>query len=175
MNILDLLLGGFLLYGLVRGVWNGFFVELASLLSLIVGIYVAIKFSFLTQSIIEDHVSWSPKTTQIVAFALTFILVVVGITLLARVFTKITNFASLGLINKVAGGFFGLLKTLLLLSVLLHFFHKINSRKTFVEKETMVESAIYYPTLHISGMIYPAIENWFEGFKSETNPDSETE
>lgn len=175
MNTLDLLLGGFLLYGIIRGVWNGFFVELASFLSLIVGIYVAIKFSFLTQSLIEEHVSWSPKTTQIAAFALTFIAVVVGITMLAKVFTKMTHFANLGLFNKVAGGFFGLLKTLLVLSVLLHFFHKINSGKSFVSKETMVASALYYPTLEISGMIYPAIEKWFEGFNEENTVVSESD
>ena len=163
MNILDLLLAGVLIYGIVRGVWNGFFVELASLLSLIVGIYVAIKFSFLTQAIIAGHVSWSPKTIQVAAFALTFLLVVIGITMLAKAFTLMANFASLGWVNKVAGGFFGLLKTLLMLSVLLHFFHKMNGSKAFVDKETMVRSALYYPTLEISGMIYPAIEGWFEG------------
>lgn len=167
MNLFDIILGGFLLYGIIRGIWNGFFVELASFLSLILGIYIAIKFSFLTQSIIESHVSWSPKTVQIVAFALTFVLVVVGITALAKVFTTLANFASLGLVNKAGGGFFGLLKTILMLSVLLHFFHKFNEKADFVSKETLVESLIYYPTLEVSGLVYPALENWFMEFKED--------
>ncbi len=172
MGILDIILGGFLIYGIIRGVWNGFFVELASFVSLILGIYIAIKFSFLTQSIIESHVSWSPKTVQIVAFALTFVLVVVGITALAKAFTTLANFASLGIINKIGGGFFGLLKTILILSVSLHFFHKFNEKTELVEKETLVESLIYYPTLEISGLVYPAIENWFMEFKDGNKTDN---
>lgn len=167
MGILDITLGGLLIYGIVRGAWNGFFVELASFLSLILGIYIAIKFSFLTQSIIENHVSWSPKTVQTVAFLLTFVLVVVGISMLGKVFTTLANFASLGIMNKIGGGFFGLLKTILILSVSLHFFHKFNDRVSFVEKETLQDSLFYYPTLEISGLVYPAIENWFMEFKEE--------
>ena len=167
MNVFDFILGGFLIYGIVRGVWNGFFVELASFVSLILGIYLAIKFSFLTQSIIESHVSWSPKTVQIVSFALTFILVVVGITALAKVFTTLANFASLGLVNKVGGGFFGLLKTILILSVSLHFFQKINNTTSIVEKKTLQESLIYYPTLEVSGLVYPAMENWLLELKKD--------
>jgi membrane protein required for colicin V production len=167
MNLFDLILGGFLIYGIIRGIWNGFFVELASFVSLILGIYIAIKFSFLTQSVIEDHVSWSPKAVQICAFALTFVLVVVGITALAKVFTTLANFASLGLVNKIGGGFFGLLKTILILSVSLHFFHRLNEKTSLVSKETLVESLIYYPTLEVSGMVYPALENWFTAFKEQ--------
>lgn len=167
MNLFDVVLVGFLIYGIVRGAWNGFFVELASFLSLIVGIYIAIRFSFLTQSIIEGHVSWSPKTIHIVAFLLTFVLVVVGISMLGKVFTTLANFASLGIMNKIGGGFFGLLKTLLILSVSLHFFHKFNNRVALVEKETLQASALYYPTLEVSGLVFPALENWFMEFKKE--------
>lgn len=173
MNLFDIVLGGFLVYGMIKGAWNGFFVELASFLSLILGIYVALKFSFLTQSIIESHVSWSPKTVQTVAFLLTFVLVVVGVSMLGKVFTTLANFASLGIMNKIGGGFFGLLKTILILSVSLHFFHKFNDKVSFAEKETLQESLIYYPTLEISGLVYPALENWLIEFKSDNKPEEQ--
>lgn len=167
MNLFDIVLGGFLVYGMIKGAWNGFFVELASFLSLILGIYIAIKFSFLTQSLIENHVSWSPKTVQIIAFLLTFVLVVVGISMLGKVFTTLANFASLGIMNKIGGGFFGLLKTILILSVSLHFFHRFNDKVSFVEKKTLQESLFYYPTLEVSGLVYPAIENWLVEFNTD--------
>lgn len=173
MGILDIILGGFIIYGIIRGAWNGFFVELASFVSLILGIYIAIKFSFLTQAVIEGHVSWSPKTVQIVAFLLTFVLVVVGVSMLGKVFTTLANFASLGIMNKIGGGFFGLLKTVLILSVSLHFFHKFNERTGLVSKETLIESVFYYPTLEISGLIYPAFENWFMKLKEENKTQAE--
>ena len=91
MSYLDIFLGGLLIYGFVRGFWNGFFIELASFVSLLLGIYVAIKFSYIMKSILVGHVSWNPKSIQIVAFILTFILVVIGISFLAKFLTKIAN------------------------------------------------------------------------------------
>ena len=164
MQVIDIILGCLLLYGLVRGFWNGFFIEIASLFSLLLGIFIAIKFSSFAQSLISSHVSWSPKTIQITAFALTFIAVVIGLSILAKFLTTISKFAGLGIFNKIAGAFFGLLKTILLISVALHFFQKMNSKASFVSKEQLVKSILYYPTLEVSGKIYPALESWFEKF-----------
>ncbi|WP_317046094.1 CvpA family protein [Flavobacterium psychrotolerans] len=145
MGFLDIILCGFLIYGFVRGIWNGFFVELASLVSMLLGIYIAIKFSFLMKSFLENHVSWNPKTIQVTAFALTFILVVVGVSALAKAFTVVANFASLGLFNKLFGGVFGVLKTILIISITLNLFQKINSHNTFAKKETLDKSIFYNP------------------------------
>lgn len=165
MGFLDILLGGLLLYGFIRGIWNGLFVELASFVSLIIGIYVAIKFSHLMKAIIVGHVSWSPQTIQIAAFIITFILVVVGISFLAKFLTTVANFASLGLVNKLVGGFFGLFKTILILSIILNFFQKMNSNNTFAKKETLENSMFFYPIQKISAAIYPSIEDWFSDLK----------
>ena len=164
MQVIDIVLGCLLLYGLVRGFWNGFFIEIASLLSLILGIYLALKFSSFAQVFISSHVSWSPNTIQITAFALTFIAVIVALSILAKFMTTVAKFAGMGLINKFAGAFFGLLKTLLLISVSLHFFHKMNAKVDFVSKEQLAKSILYYPTLEVSGKIYPALESWFDEF-----------
>ena len=172
MGFLDIFLGIFLLYGLIRGLWNGFFVELASLVSLMLGIFFAIKFSYLMKSWLQNHGDWNPKTVQVAAFALTFILVVVGISLLGKIFTKLADFAALGLINKLLGGIFGILKMILLLSVFLNLFEKINSGHAFADKETLDKSIFYHPVRKVSKFIYPSIEECFTVFKSESfNPE----
>lgn len=167
MSVLDIVLCGFLIYGFARGLWNGLFVELASLISLILGIYVALKFSSIIRKMLESHVSWSPKTTQIIAFTLTFVLVVVAVYVLAKFFTAIANFASLGLVNKIAGGFFGILKMVLIISVTLNIFQKINSRNTFAEKATLEKSLFYYPILKVAAFLYPSLEEWGSEIKKQ--------
>ena len=167
MSYLDIFLIGLLIYGFIRGIWNGFFVELASLVSMLLGIYIAIKFSFLTKAFLESHVSWNPKTIQVTAFALTFILVVLAVSVLAKSFTVIANFASLGIINKLLGGVFGVLRAVLIISITLNLFQKINAHNTFVEKETLDKSKLYNPIQKVSKMIYPSIEEWFTAFKKE--------
>ena len=166
MTFLDIVLGILLFYAFAKGIWNGFFLELASFVSLLIGVFLAIKFSYVMQSILSGHVNWNPKTVQIVAFTLTFILVVVGVSILAKAFTTMANFAGLGIFNKLFGGVFGLLKMCLILSVVLSLFEKINSKNTFSEKETLEYSMFYYRILKVSGFIYPSIESWYEEVKS---------
>ena len=165
MGFLDIILGIFLAYGLIRGIWNGFFVEFASLISLMLGIYVAIKFSFITAEFLSDLFSWNPKTIAIWAFILTFIAVVLGVSLLAKFFTTVANFASLGIFNKIAGGIFGVIKMCLILSFVLALFQKINFNNTFAEKETLENSLFYNPILKISEYVFPVFEEWFAELK----------
>ena len=136
MSFLDIVLGGLLAISIFKGIRNGLFVELASLISLILGIYVAIKFSFLAKVMLSGFVHWNPKTIQITAFIITFLVVVVAISLLAKFLTSVANFAQLGVINNLGGGFFRLLKTILILSIFLNLFEKINFNNTFAKKET---------------------------------------
>ena len=51
MNTLDIILAVILIFGFVRGLSRGLFVEVASLLALILGIYGAIHFSFFAGNI----------------------------------------------------------------------------------------------------------------------------
>ena len=166
MGFLDIFLAVFLALGLVKGFRNGFFVELASLVSVLLGIYVAIKFSYLTQSYLKEHFSSNPKTIQVLAFGLTFILVIIAVSLLAKVFTSIVNFASLGLLNNILGAFLGLLRTVLVMSILLNLFQKINFDGAFLSEKTKGESVLYEPVQEVSRNIYPSISRWFEAFKS---------
>lgn len=172
MAFIDLILGGLLLYGLIKGIWKGLFAELAGLLSLIIGLFVAIKFSGFAGSLLEGHID-NQKHASIAAFAITFIAVVAGIIVLAKVFTKVASFAALGWLNRLLGGVFGFLKMALIVSVSLNFFLKINANNTFAEQQTLDDSLFFNPVLKISNTIFPVLGEWFAEFKKEeTTPDT---
>jgi membrane protein required for colicin V production len=167
MSFLDVILGVLLVLGLFKGIKNGLFVELASLISLILGIYIAIKFSYLAKIMLSGFVHWNPKTIQIFAFLITFLFVVVGISLIAKFLTSVADFAQLGVINKLGGGFFRLLKTILIISIFLNLFEKINFNNTFAKKETLDNSLFYRPIQKTAGFIYPSIEKWYDDLKKK--------
>lgn len=167
MSFLDIVLGVLLAYGLYQGIKNGLFVELASLISLLLGIYFAIKFSSLVGNILSEFVHWNPKTIQIFAFIITFIMVVIGINLLAKFLTGIADFAYLGWINKLGGGFFRVLKSILILSIFLNLFEKINYNNLLAKKETLDKSLFYRPIQKTAGLIYPSIKKWYKDLKKE--------
>ncbi len=175
MTFIDIVFTILLCYALYKGIKNGLFVELASLLALIVGIYVTLKFSHLMKNVLEGYVSWNPKYIEIAAFALTFILVVVAIHFLAKILTKIADFAFLGWINKLAGAGFSMLKMLLMLSVLILFFEKINSNNALAKQETLDASIFYNPTKEIAAFIFPHIEDLYERGVEMTVEEKEEE
>ncbi|WP_294823433.1 CvpA family protein [uncultured Flavobacterium sp.] len=161
MTGIDIILGGLLAYGLIKGFWKGLFVELASLISLIAGVFVAVKFSQLTASILEGTLSDDPATAGVIAFAITFLAVVISIALLAKVFTKLADYSGLGLMNRVLGGVFGFMRMALVVSVLLNFFLKLNFDHELVKKETLSGSFFFYPLVEVSAYIFPVFEDWF--------------
>lgn len=174
MVFLDLLLGGLLLYGLVKGMWKGLFAELAGLLSLLVGLFVAIKFSGFVGKMLEGHVH-NPKYAAIAAFAITFVAVVAGIIVLGKVATKVASFAAMGWLNRLLGGVFGLIKMAVILSVSLNFFLKINNNNTFAGQETLDKSIFFYPVLKISNSIFPILGEWFADVKGKVTPEKKLE
>jgi membrane protein required for colicin V production len=162
MSIIDIVLGALLLFGLIRGAIKGFFVEIASLLALVLGVYGAIHFSSFAAKFLESKVDWNEKTINIIAFAITFVIIVLVISLAGKALTKLADFVALGILNKLLGGVFGALKIGLILSVLLIIFNKLNNTLPFMEKKDLEDSILYKPVKSIAPMIFPNL------IKSET-------
>ena len=157
MEILDIILAVVLIFGFVKGLMNGLFVELASILALVLGIYGAIHFSFYVAEFLESKTEWNEKTINIIAFAITFVIIILAIALAGKAFTKLADFASLGALNKILGGVFGALKLGLILSVLLIVFEKINEKLSFVENEKLEQSILYTPVKSIAPILFPNV------------------
>lgn len=157
MNTFDIVIAALLLFGFIRGLMKGLFVEVASLVALIAGVYGSIHFSYFVGDWLQDSVDWEEKYISLTAFAATFIIIIVTISLAGKLLTKIADFAALGIINKVLGGVFGALKIGLILSVVFIFFGKMNDTIPFVKEETLDESVLFEPVKKIAPTIFPSI------------------
>ena len=159
MNILDIIIAVILLFGFVRGLMKGLFIEVASLVALIGGVWGSIHFSYFIGDYLEESVSWSEKQISLAAFAITFVIIIVVVSLLGKFLTKLADLAALGMINKMLGGIFGLVKVGLVLSIIFIFFHRMNTSITFIDEETLEESILYEPVKSIAPTIFPSIIN----------------
>ena len=101
MNTFDIIILALLLFGFIRGLFKGLFIEIASLVALITGVYGAIHFSYFVGNFLANRVSWDEKFVTIISFSITFGIIVLVISLIGKLFTKIADFASLGLLNKI--------------------------------------------------------------------------
>ncbi|WP_295181802.1 CvpA family protein [uncultured Christiangramia sp.] len=157
MNTVDIVLGIFLLYGLVRGFFRGFLTELASLVGLIAGIYGAIHFSYYAGEFLSQHVDWDIEIINLASLAITFLIIIFVVSLVGKMLTKVADFAALGIVNKLLGAIFGLLKSAFVASVIIMFFMTSNKTLEFVETETLEDSVLYEPVTVIAPIILPSI------------------
>ncbi len=157
MNNIDIVLALILFYGVIRGFFRGFFAELASLVAFIAGVYIALHFSYFLSDYLAEKVSWNIYYVNLVAFAITFILVVFAVSLAGKFLTTVANFAALGIVNKLLGAVFGFLSVAFITSVIIMFFSATNENIQLVEDETLQSSRLYPPVRAMAPIFLPSI------------------
>ena len=155
MNTFDIIIIALLLFGFIKGLFKGLFVEIASLLSLLIGVYGAIHFSYFVADFLNNKVQWEQKYVTIVSFAITFSILVLIVALIGKLFTKMADFASLGLLNKMLGGVFGSLKFGLILSIVFIIFTKLNKTIPFFNVEEQQQAILYEPIRKLAPILFP--------------------
>jgi membrane protein required for colicin V production len=169
MRLLDILLGIPLIWGLWKGLKNGLFMEIASIAALVAGIYGAIHFSHITGNYLSDRLEWDEHNMSIIAFVITFVLIIIIVHLAGKLLTKVADFAMLGLLNKIAGGIFGALKVAILLGAAFIFFDSMDSTFNLLDEETKEQSVLYQPIKDIGALIFENV------LKTEVLPEKTSE
>ena len=172
MNWIDLAIVVILILSMVSGFINGLIREVASLAALILGIWGAIKFSGFTAAKLYDYFDMNGHYVGIIAFLITFGIIVVIIHFVGILADKLADAAALGFINRLLGIVFGLFKTVLILSVFFVILNAIDARKSFLPKETIERSLFYSPISDIAPAIFPIIgeggfDRSFDRFKKK--------
>ena len=104
-----------------------------------------------------EAVGLDPERT-VLAFVLTFIIVLVGVHLLARLLTTLIDLAQLGLPNKLMGMFIGALRSAFTLSVVLNLSAGW-SDNAFPPEKACEESALHEPILAFAPFVIPSLGN----------------
>ena len=143
MSYLDIFLIIIIGWGAYNGFLNGLVKELASILGIIFGIYLAKNYySFLDQKLyllFESEANYLSLISAVIIFLLTIMI----FKIVASFLTKFLKLIALGLLNKIIGAIFGVLKSLLILCVIIFVFSKINNAVNIIEKDKLQESFIY--------------------------------
>jgi len=134
-----------------------FLTELASLVGLVAGIYGAIHFSYYAGEFLSQHVDWDIDIINLASLAITFLIIIFVVSLVGKMLTKVADFAALGIVNKLLGAIFGLLKSAFVASVIIMFFMTSNKTLEFVETGTLEDSVLYEPVAVIAPIILPSI------------------
>ena len=175
MNSFDYILLIPLLYGLYRGFTKGLIIELASLLALILGIYGALHFSSFTFEFLSDYVEIKTVYLQLASYGLTFLIIVMVISLTGKALTMLIKLVALGFINRMMGAIFGSIKVLLILALFILFFDRFNKQFGMVKDEVLDASLLYNPIRIQAEQFYPNVLEEFERQKESIEDMKENE
>lgn len=160
MNYIDIILIILLILSGIGGFKNGLVAEVASLAALILGIWGAIEFSYITSDFLVENFQVKTEHLNIISFVVTFIVIVILVHIVGNTVNKLLETVMLGFVNKLAGLVFGVVKSALILSIILVVFDKIDDDVHILPKEAKQNSRMYEPIRSLAPSIFPFIENW---------------
>jgi len=158
MNYIDLIIAILLVWGIFVGFKNGLIIEVASLAALLLGIFGAIHFSDLTANFLVTSLNVTTQYINLIAFAVTFVGIVIVVHLLAKMIDKLVKAVALGFVNRLLGMVFGLIKYAFIISIILVIINAINRNVTFISKEKIENSILYKPLSSFAPGIFPYLD-----------------
>lgn len=157
LNYVDVILGIPLIYGFIKGIKRGLVFEVASLVSLILGIWGAVQFSDFTGNFLSKNLGWNFENLNIVALIVTFVAIVVAVHFVARFIDKVVDMVALDFLNKGLGGVFGLLKIMLILGIVIFIVNLMEINLGIFSAEVLDNSVLYNGILNLTDKVLPMI------------------
>jgi len=159
VNYIDLIIVVLAILFAYKGAKRGFVQGIASLLSLIAGIYCAINFSVVLEDKFSKHMDGYIEFISIISFISVFLIVFLFFKLSGFVVKKLVKFLYMGFFDKAFGMIFGVSKIALILSILL--FEEQHLSETFgsiIPNQQKTESVLYSPVCNIVLIIAPTVK-----------------
>jgi len=143
LNSVDIAILAILIFAGISGFRKGFVMEVVSLLTLIVAIFVGFKLLHEGISFLRDHFEVSGNVLPYLSFLILFVGTILLMNLLGRVFKKVLNMTLLGSVDNIAGAVFGVMKWSFGISALLWIFSYFEINPL----ENYIDNAVVYPII----------------------------
>ena len=143
MNLIDSICLILLIYGSYKGFKNGIVGELLSFLGILLGIYLSKTYYPIVDEYLATIFDSTNQLVSLISVILIFSVTIILTKILSKVITKALNVMALGLLNKLIGSIFGLLKYLLILCIITFIFSEANDIFVFIEKNKIEETQIF--------------------------------
>lgn len=138
MNILDILILIPVAWFGFKGLKNGLIRELASMVALVLGVWVTFHFSDFVAARLGDTMA-----VKAVAFVLTFFGVLVAVHFAGILVEKVIKLVIPAWVNHFAGLLFGVAKTIVVISVILYFINSIDFKEMLIKADVKEQSLLY--------------------------------
>ena len=127
---------------IISGITKGFIEQVIALVSLILGAWLAFKFSTVVSDWLKPYFEVSETVLNVISFAVIMVAVVLVLFVLSKILTGVTKLVMLGWLDRLLGLVFALLKAGLIIGILIILFDTLNVKFEFVEEKVLDESVL---------------------------------
>mgnify|MGYP001777261377 CR=1 FL=1 len=155
MNILDIILLVCFIPAIISGLRKGFIAQVVAIISIVLGVWLSVKFATLVGNWISQWIEASPQLINIISFAIIFIAVAVVLFTIGKLIEATIKIIMLGWLNKLLGVLFSMLKCILIIGFLIIVFEAINDTFGLVPESYLSDSLLYTPFRDIADSVFP--------------------
>ena len=163
MQTIDIIIAVLLALGLISGMHDGAVKQIAGLAGLIGGLLLGRAFYLPVGEWLVSTLDLSVEVAYVTAFILILIVVPLLFSVVGWLVSKLLSIICLGWVNRLLGGFIGVLKCALLVGVIITGIEFFDRHDSLVSEASKQSSVLYYP-------IYDATGIFFSGIKEELQP-----
>lgn len=158
MHLIDIIIGVPILWAIYKGLKKGLIVEVTGLVALLVGIYGAIKLSAAAAVVLRENLNFDSEYMPIIAWAATFIAIVLAVNLIGKMVEKVVDMASLSFLNKLGGGLLSAAKVGIIVSMILGGINSLDQQMRILPDDLHDTSMLYAPVSSLAPTILPVIK-----------------
>ena len=163
MGITDIIILVCFIPAVIQGLRKGFVSQAISLVAIFAGIFLAIKFNGVLAPWLSGFIHADEKSIKVISF---IVLIIAGILLMkfaGRMLTKLLDFATLGMANRIAGLAFALFEYAIIIGLAISLFDNLNSKLTLVDPQTLTDSPVYMYLKDFAGKVFPYLKELASG------------
>ena len=158
VNVIDIIILICCIPALVQGFRKGFISQAVSLVSLVLGAWLAFKFSEPVGEWIKTMADVNGVILQVLSFTLIFLVVYLVLLLIGKIIQSLVKVVMLGWLDKLLGVFFALLKMLLIIGLIIICIDAVNSTLPIIPSKTLDESVLYHPIKSVADVVFPYLK-----------------
>lgn len=162
MGVLDIILLVCLVPSVVLGLMKGLIQQVAGICSVVIGAWLACRYSSEVSLWLAPYLNASPKVLNIICFISVLALSMLLLSMIGRLLTRIISAATLGLLNRVLGALLGFFKAALVLGIVISMFETVNSMTGLIDASATEDSVIYGAIKGFAGKVFPYLKTLIE-------------
>ena len=162
MGTIDIVILACFLPAIFIGLKNGFIRQLVALAVVILGIWLAVRFSDVVAAwLIAHRITMEPFWAKSISFVVIFIAVALVLNLIGKLLEKVLDIAMLGWLNRLLGLVVALATSALIIGTLVYLVDSANSLISFIPQEQIDQSKFYKPLLELVQTVFPYLKQLF--------------